>query len=211
MSMLLCVIAHPLREKKSASVEAAAAFLSSYRDAHPSDEVCYLDLYRTDIPLLDQDVFSGWEKLNSGSSLDQLTSEERRKVVRLQALVDQFIIADKYLFVTPLWNYSYPPLMKAYIDAVSVAGKTFKYTSRGPVGLLENKKGLHIQARGSVYTDTPRASLESGHSHLEKVLQFFGIPALEGLFIEGLHQYPDRAQAIKEEAFEKARVLARTF
>lgn len=79
MSMLLYVIAHPLTDKKSASVEAAAAFLSSYRDAHPSDEVCYLDLYRTDIPLLDQDVFSGWEKLNSGTSLDQLTSRSGEK------------------------------------------------------------------------------------------------------------------------------------
>lgn len=211
MSTLLCVIAHPLDATKSASVAAASEFLSSYRDAHPSDEVLYLDLYRMDIPLLDKDVFSGWEKLNSGCSLDQLSSEERRKVVQLQALVDQFVTADKYVFVTPLWNFSYPPLMKAYIDAVSVPGKTFKYTSHGPVGLLKDKKGLHIQARGSVYTDTPRASLESGHSHLDKVLQFLGFPALEGLFIEGLEQFHDRAQAMKEEAFAKARVLARTF
>ncbi|WP_276356945.1 FMN-dependent NADH-azoreductase [Cohnella caldifontis] len=210
MSTLLCIKAHPLDESASVSVAAAQTFLAAYREANPDDEVVVLDLYEEDIPLLDRDVFRAWKKLQSGDS-DSLSPEERRKVERLQQLSDQFVAADKYVFVTPMWNFSYPPLMKAYIDAVAVAGKTFKYTAQGPVGLLGGKQALHIQSRGGVYSEGPSAAMEAGHAHLENVMRFFGIPELTGLFIEGHNQYPDRAQEIKKEAVAQARELALAF
>lgn len=211
MSTLLCIKAHPLDETTSASAAVSGVFIETYRDANPHDEVVVLDLYESDIPLLDRDVFSGWGKLRSGAGFESLSSEERRKIGRLQQLVDQFVAADKYVFVTPMWNFSYPPLMKAYIDAVAVAGKTFKYTDQGPLGLMAGKQALHIQARGGMYSEEPSASVEAGHAHLSSVMRFFGISDLEGLFIEGHNQFPDRAQAIKEEALAMARERARTF
>ena len=54
--------------------------------------------------------------------------------------LETFMNADRYVFVTPMWNFSYPPVVKAYLDNVAIAGKTFKYTENGPVGLLEGKK-----------------------------------------------------------------------
>ncbi|SDN05617.1 Flavodoxin-like fold [Paenibacillus sp. yr247] len=85
----------------------------------------HLDLYQVNIPQIDADVFSGWGKLSSGTHFNQLSTEEKTKVSRLGELVDQFVAADKYVFVNPMWNFSFPPVMKAYIDSICVAGKTF--------------------------------------------------------------------------------------
>ncbi|MFP3632962.1 NAD(P)H-dependent oxidoreductase, partial [Burkholderia sp. SIMBA_045] len=78
------------------------------------DEVIHLDLYKVDIPQLDKDVFSGWDKLRAGLAFEQLTEAEIVKLSSMNELVDQFVEADKYVFVTPIWNYSYPPVLKSY-------------------------------------------------------------------------------------------------
>ncbi len=211
MATLLHIIAHPNDETQSFSMAAGNAFVQAYREAHPKDEVIHLDLYKAHIPHIDADVFSGWGKLRSGSELSTLSAEEKSKVNRLNELVDQFVAADKYVFITPMWNFSYPPIMKAYIDAICAAGKTFKYTAEGPVGLLPDKKALHIQARGGIYSTAPMSDMEMGHRHLAAIMQFFGITDFQGLFIEGHNQYPDRAAAIKQEGIDKAVSLAKSF
>lgn len=211
MANILYISAHPLDESASNSVAVGRVFLQEYRKANPQDKVTELDLFESWIPFLDKDVFSGWGKLQSGVAYDQLSVEEQSKIGRLSELVDQFIQADKYVFVTPMWNFSYPPVMKAYIDAVSVAGKTFKYTEQGPVGLLSGRKALHIQSRGGIYSEGPFAPAESGHHHLNAITRFLGFEDLQGLFIEGHNMYPDKAESIKQEAFSKARRLALSF
>lgn len=211
MAQLLYITAHPNNETQSYSMAVGKAFVDAYRKAHPNDEVITLDLYHADIPHIDADVFSGWGKLRSGSSFDHLSAEEKAKVSRLSALTEQFVAADKYVFVTPMWNFSYPPIMKAYLDSICTAGKTFKYTENGPVGLLPDKKALHIQARGGMYSEGPAANMEMGHRHLSAIMQFFGISSFEGIFIEGHNQFPDRADEIKNKAIDQAVALAQSF
>jgi len=211
MATVLFITAHPHDETKSFSMAAGKAFIEDYRENNPSDEIIYVDLYKEYIPHIDADIFTGWGKLQSGSSFDQLSKEEQQKVSRLGQLVDQFVVADKYVFVTPLWNFSFPPILKAYIDALCVVGKTFSYTEQGPVGLLTDKKALHIQARGGVYSEGPAAQMEMGHRYLATIMNFFGVPSLEGLFIEGHAQFPDRAQEIKKSGITRARELAKSF
>ncbi|MBM7693899.1 FMN-dependent NADH-azoreductase [Peribacillus deserti] len=211
MATLLYITAHPHDERQSFSMAAGKAFIESYRESNSDDEVIHLDLYTENIPHIDTDVFSGWGKLRSGTAFDELSAEEKSKVGRLSELVEQFISADKYVFVTPLWNFSFPPVMKAYIDSICVAGKTFKYTEQGPVGLLTEKKALHIQARGGIYSEGPAAEMEMGHRYLSIIMQFFGIPSFEGIFVEGHNQYPDRASEIKEKAIQEAKERAQSF
>jgi FMN-dependent NADH-azoreductase len=193
------------------SLAVGKEFIEAYKIANPSDEIVNLDLYNIDLPQIDAEVFSGWGKLRSGAEFDHLSNEEKAKVSRLGEIVDQFVAADKYVFVSPMWNFSFPPVLKAYIDAISIAGKTFKYTETGPVGLLVDKKALHIQASGGVYSHGPAAGFESGHSYLKKVAQFIGIPKLEGIFVEGAAAAPDKAPEIKEKAIDQARELATVF
>lgn len=211
MSKVLYITAHPHDESASFSMAAGKAFIDSYKEANPSDEVVHIDLYKENIPHIDADVFSGWGKLQTGSEFNALSAEEQAKVARLNELSDQFVAADKYVFVTPFWNFSFPPVMKAYIDSVSVAGKSFKYTEHGPVGLLTDKKALHIQARGGIYSEGPAAAMEMGHRYLELIMQFYGVPSFEGLFIEGHNAMPEKAQEIKENGIARAKDLAKTF
>lgn len=211
MTKVLYITAHPHNETQSYSMAVGKEFIETYKQVNPNDEVVHIDLFKENIPQIDADVFSGWGKLQSGQAFDALTSEEKAKVSRLGELSDQFVAADKYVFVTPLWNFSFPPVMKAYLDSVAVAGKTFSYTENGPVGLLQGKKALHIQARGGVYSEGPAAELEMGHRFLTVMMNFFGIPTLEGLFVEGHNAMPDKAQEIKANAIARAKDLAHTF
>lgn len=211
MAKVLYITAHPHDERLSYSMAAAKAFIDTYKEENPNDEVVHIDLYKETIPYIDTDVFQGWGKLQSGKGFEELSQEEQTKVGRLSELSEQFIAADKYVFVTPLWNFSFPPIMKAYIDSVAVAGKTFKYTEQGPVGLLTDKKALHIQARGGIYSEGPAAEMEMGHRYLNIIMNFFGVPSFEGLFIEGHAAMPEKAEEIKQNAIARAKDLGRTF
>lgn len=211
MTQVLYITAHPHDDTQSFSMAAGKAFIDTYKKVNPSHEVVAVDLYKEDIPQIDADVFSGWGKLQTGKGFEELSDSEKAKVGRLTELVNQFVEADKYIFVTPFWNFSFPPVMKAYIDSVSVAGKTFKYTEHGPIGLLTDKKALHIQARGGIYSEGPAAQMEMGHRYLDIMMQFYGVPSFEGLFIEGHAAMPDKAQEIKEDGIARAKDLAHTF
>ncbi|TWE09015.1 FMN-dependent NADH-azoreductase [Neobacillus bataviensis] len=211
MAKVLYITAHPHDETQSYSMAVGKAFIDEYRQVNQNDEIVHIDLYKENIPHIDADVFSGWGKLRSGQGFETLSADEKAKVGRLNELSDQFVSADKYVFVTPLWNFSFPPIMKAYLDSVAVAGKTFKYTEKGPVGLLPDKKALHIQARGGFYSEGPAAQLEMGHRYISVMMGFFGVPSLEGVFVEGHNAMPEKAQEIKENAIARAKDLAHTF
>ncbi|MET3196817.1 FMN-dependent NADH-azoreductase [Bacillus sp. OAE603] len=211
MATVLYITAHPHDKTTSYSMAVGSAFIDSYKASHPDDQVVHIDLYNEQIPNIDAEVFSGWGKLQSGGGFDTLSSGEQSKVGRLNEIVTQFVEADKYVFVTPMWNFSFPPVMKSYIDAVCVAGKTFKYTENGPQGLLGGKKALHIQASGGVYSEGPAAGMEMGHRYIGIIMSFFGITDFNGIFVEGQNAFPDRAAEIKEQAIQKATQVAKDF
>lgn len=213
MATVLYNTAHPLGDDASYSMAVGGEFVQAYREANPIDEVVHLDLYRMEIPQLDADVLSGWGKLGEGVALENLTDTERGKIRRIGELADQFAAADKYIFVNPVWNLSYPPVLKAYIDSVCIAGKTFKYVpNQGRVGLLADRKAVHIQASGSFLSPgSESADMEMGHRHLKVIMEFLGVPSFEGIFVEGMAVRSDQAAAIKERAIRQAREVARSF
>ncbi|MCK9858685.1 NAD(P)H-dependent oxidoreductase [Paenibacillus sp. ATY16] len=212
MSTVLYITAHPNETEASYSLAVGKQFLEAYQAANPNDDIVHLDLFKMDIPRIDADVFSAWEKLETETAFNELTIAEQTKVARLGELVDQFVEADKYVFVNPTWNFSYPPVLKAYIDSICVAGKTFKYTENGPVGLLDNKKAIHIQASGSVLSPgSDYAEFEIGHRHLDVIMKFIGVPSFDAIFVEGMAAAADQARQIKENAIQQAWKLARTF
>ncbi|MNI89554.1 FMN-dependent NADH-azoreductase [compost metagenome] len=101
-------------------------------------------------------------------------------------------------------------MVKAYIDAICIAGKTFQYTANGPEGLLKGKKAVHIQARGGIYSEGPAKELEFGDRYLRSVLNFIGIADFESVIAEGMAQNPKEADHIKEKAVANAKEIART-
>mgnify|MGYP002723553664 FL=1 len=208
MSQVLYITAHPLDEMVSNSMAVGKAFIDTYKAEHPEDEVVHIDLFKDEVPEIDAEVFSGWGKLQSGETL---TDSEQQKVNRLTELVDQFVAADKYVFVTPMWNLSFPPAVKRYFDAVAVAGKTFKYTAEGPQGLLTDKAALHIQSRDGYYSEGPAADFELGDRYIRTILAFMGVPDISLIAIEGHNAEPENAEEIKLNAIQQAEQFAKQF
>ncbi|WP_210367436.1 FMN-dependent NADH-azoreductase [Bacillus sp. REN3] len=211
MATVLYITANPKPVEESFSLSVGEEFISAYRENHPNDEVVRLDLYKSDIPYIDTDVFNGWGKLQKGTAFEELSGEEKRKVSEINQLTDQFVAADKYVFATPMWNFSFPPVMKGYIDNIAIAGKTFKYTEDGPVGLLGGKTALHIQGRGGYYSEGPAKGMEFGDSYLRAVLAFMGVTEVETIAVEGMAAEPEKAQEIKQKAIDQAKRLAKQF
>ncbi|WP_163102126.1 FMN-dependent NADH-azoreductase [Peribacillus alkalitolerans] len=208
MTKVLYVKANPKEDHQSFSARVANDFLDAYKTEHPEDMVEVLDLYNSFIPLIDGDVLQAWGKLANGH---ELTDDEASKVSRLGYLVDQFLAADKVVFSAPMWNFGFPPLMKAYLDAVCVAGKTFKYTAEGPVGLVEGKEVLMIEARGGIYSEGPMRQVEHTESYFKTVMNFIGISQVQTIIVEGVALDPSKAEDIYHAAASKAKELASQF
>jgi FMN-dependent NADH-azoreductase len=208
MAKVLYITANPKPVAESFSLRTGKAFIEEYKQINPQDEVVHLDLYQLDIPMIDADVFTGWGKLAKG---EDLTAGEKAKVERIAEITDEFVSADKYVFVTPFWNFFFPPKMKAYIDAICIAGKTFKYTENGSVGLLGGKRVVHIQARGGFYSEGAARELEFGDRYLRTVLNFLGVTDIQTVVAEGMAYDPSKAEGIVAKAIERAREVAKNF
>lgn len=210
MDTILHIWANPRPLSQSYSLKVAGAFLDRYRQLRPEDEIIDLDLYQQDIPFVDEDILKCWDP-QGGCTLAELSREGRAKIQALEKLVERFIEADKYIFVTPMWNLSVPPMMKAFFDCVCISGKTFMYTDDGPVGLLKDKKAVHIQARGGVYSQGHTREFELGDRYVRTILAFMGVTDVESVIVEGMAQTPERAEEILQAAMARAREAAERF
>lgn len=211
MKKVLFITANPKSENQSFSLEAGRHFIEKYKNTNPTHEVIELDLYKEDIPFIDEAVFSGWSKLGNGQDFSSLTKEEKDKVQTINKFNDQFIEADKYIFATPMWNFSMPPKMKVYIDTLMIAGRTFEYTENGPKGLLSGKKALHVHASGGVYSQGPAKSMDFANKYLESVLSFMGVTDYKAILLEGTNMPNIPDEDIKTQALDQLSGLAEVF
>ncbi|PHB22229.1 FMN-dependent NADH-azoreductase [Bacillus pseudomycoides] len=211
MTKVLFITANPNSAEASFGMAVGESFIEAYKNEHPQDEVVTIDLFNTAVPAIDAEVFTAWGKFAAGEGFETLSESQQQKIAAMNTNLETFMNADRYVFVTPMWNFSYPPVVKAYLDNLSIAGKTFKYTENGPVGLLEGKKALHIQATGGVYSEGPYAAMDFGRKHLNEVLGFMGISDVDYLAVEGMNANPEKAPEIKEAAIANARELAKRF
>lgn len=205
---LLYINSNPKLVEHSKGRQIGEKFLESFKQSHPEVEITTLNLYEMDIPELDIDVITGWDKLGKGMLFENLTTLEQEKITKIDQLTMQFVDAEYYVFVSPLWNLSFPAKLKAYIDTVIVAGKTFKYTENGAEGLLSGKKAVHIQTRGGVYSEGPMKELEFGDRYIKSALQFLGIDVLPSIIAEGMDHHPEQAEQIISRALDEAATKA---
>ena len=153
----------------SASRVLTAEIVAQLKAAHPNAQIQHLDLAADALPHL------------TGGSLAQADQTEAAR--NLQTLTD-FLAADVIVVGAPMYNFSVPTQLKAWIDRVVIAGKTFRYTASGPQGLVKGKRVIVGVSRGSVYG--PDASGEFAESYLKHVFQFIGIDDVKFVRAEGL-------------------------
>jgi FMN-dependent NADH-azoreductase len=174
---ILVLDANPNTKEHSQSKWALDQVLPQLKGSHHVD---VWPLYRMDIPMIDEDVFSAWGKAQQGLTL---TDEEKRKSELRQKILEDFKGYDHYVVVSPFWNFGIPAQLKALIDAVAINGETFAYTEQGPKGLLKGTF-THIQAAGGVYSGE-FIEAEFGNRYVTHLFQFLGLKPLKPLLIEG--------------------------
>jgi FMN-dependent NADH-azoreductase len=178
----------------SVSRQLTAQIVASWRASHPGTEVSYLDL-AADAPSHLSAESLGF-RLPAGSVLSEV--QQRENAVS-EALVSQFLAADVIVVGAPLYNFSIPTQLKAWIDRIAQAGRTFKYTDKGAVGLAGGKTVIVGVSRGGVYSTSDAGNaMEHQESYLKTVFGFFGITDVRFVRAEGV--------AMGEEA--KAKALA---
>ncbi|GFH40417.1 NAD(P)H-dependent oxidoreductase [Lactococcus insecticola] len=206
MANVLIIKGHPLTSEESFTLKGLDKFIEVYKAANPSDELTILDVFNDNVPELDADIISGFNAFGQGKEFGDLTPAQQAKIGRFGELTEQFLAADKVVIANPLWNMQIPTRLKAWIDTINVAGKTFKYTAEGPVGLVEGKKALHIQANGGVYGGEEFAS-----QYVEGILAFIGVTDLQSVFIEGHAYAPEKSQEILDAALDTIETVAKAF
>lgn len=131
----------------------------------------------------------------------QRTAEQAALAQVSDELIEEVKANELIVIGMPMYNFGIPSTFKTWIDRIARAGVTFKYTDKGPVGLLENKKVVILAARGGVYQGTPK---DTQTQYLKDFFAFVGIEDVSFVYAEGLNM------GLKEEAFAKAEVQMST-
>ncbi|MGH8846766.1 MAG: FMN-dependent NADH-azoreductase [Polaromonas sp.] len=167
----------------SVSRQLTAQIVASWRASHPATEVSYLDLAAEAPSHLSAESLGF--RLPAGST--ELSDVQKRENAISEALVTQFLAADVLVVGAPLYNFAIPTQLKSWIDRVAQAGRTFKYTDKGPVGLAGGKTVIVASSRGGVYSTSDAGNaMEHQESYLKTVFGFFGVTDVRFVRAEGL-------------------------
>ena len=123
----------------------------------------------------------------------QRTERQNEVVALSDTLIAEVEAADTIVLAVPMYNFSIPSTLKAWIDHIARAGRTFRYTAAGPEGLLKGKKVFVVTARGGVYSDGPTAAFDFQEPYLRTVLGFLGLNDVTFVHLEGLKISPEAA------------------
>ncbi|GIP39376.1 FMN-dependent NADH-azoreductase 3 [Paenibacillus sp. J31TS4] len=208
MSKVLFVKANNRPAEQSVSVKLYDAFLHSYKETHPQDDITILDLFEEKPAYYDNTTIMGLFKSSKGM---ELTPEEQAAAETAGRYMDQFLAADKVVFAFPLWNSTVPAVLHTYFDYLCQAGKTFRYTAEGPVGLVTGTKVAILNARGGDYSQGPAAASEMAVNLVLNNLALFGVTDITTVITEGHNQYPDRSQQIIEDGVRRAAEAGASF
>ena len=164
----------------SVSRDLTQRVVAQWQATHPGTTVEYLDLVKEAPSHLDRDSLG----FRLGVNAQGLTDNQRRENEVSERLVSQFLAADVIVIGAPMYNFSIPSQLKAWIDRVAQAGRTFKYTENGPQGLAGGKTVIVASTRGGAYDAAP--AMDHQESYLKIVFGFFGITDVRFVRAQGL-------------------------
>ncbi|NGM87695.1 FMN-dependent NADH-azoreductase [Parapusillimonas sp. SGNA-6] len=172
---------------------------------HPDTQVDYLDLAADAPSHLSVDSL-GFRLPPTSEALSEV---QQRENALSEALVSQFLAADVIVIGAPLYNFSIPTQLKAWIDRIAQAGRTFKYTEAGAVGLAGGKTVIIALSRGGVYsTSEAGRAMEHQESYLQTIFGFFGISDIRIVRAEGVNLGGDTRDQAMTSAIETIKTIA---
>ena len=202
MNRILMVVSSP-RGTQSSSQRIAQRLVDELVATDGHATLTVRDLAANPLPHVGESFVSGLHK-----PADRRTVEEAEAIARSDALVDELIAAATIVIATPMYNFGVPSTLKAWIDHVARAGRTFRYTANGPQGLLAGKRAILVVSRGGVDSKGPAMAMDFQESYLRSVLGFLGITDVRTIHVEGIALGPEAASQAIERATARATTLA---
>jgi FMN-dependent NADH-azoreductase len=174
------------RREGSQSTRLANRIVERLLEATPRAKVTVRDLSSDPHPVLDEATLGALFTPEA-----QRTLEQAERVALDDRLIAQVKAADVLVLGVPMYNFGVPVQLKNWIDAISRAGVTFRYTEKGPEGLLGGKKVYVALARGGLYRNTPA---DTQVPYLKTVLDFLGMTDVHFVYAEGLNMGEEAQQ-----------------
>ena len=177
----------------SATRTLTATYVAAWLDRHPEGSVRRHDLPALNLPHLNATEMGAWF-----SPPAEHTDLHRLVLARSDTLIDDVLAADEIVIGAPMWNFSIPSSLKAWIDHITKAGRTLQFGPEGPYGVVPAARAVVIVSRGSEYRPgTPTAALDHQVPYLRLILGFLGIPDVRVVVLDGQGPtYPAAAEAL---------------
>lgn len=179
-----------VRNHGSLSRQLTGEFLAKWQAANPADMVVERDLAAEPVPHLTEQMMGAFF-----TPADQRSPGQAQTVQLSDTLVDELLAADVIVIGAPMYNFSVSSTLKAWIDHVARAGRTFQYSAAGVVGLATGKRVFIVTATGGVYSEGPSQSFDFLATYLRSVLGFMGMTDVTFIRAEGLAMGDDAVAA----------------
>jgi FMN-dependent NADH-azoreductase len=193
----LLLVTSSLFGEASQSRQIAREFVDTWLRNNPGARVVERDLAPDSIPHLSQATLGAVT-----TPAESRTPEQRDVAAFADALIEEVEAADTIVLTAPMYNFTIPSTLKAWLDHIARAGRTFRYGANGPEGLLKGKKVFVVTGRGGVYSgDSPAKAFDFQEPYLRAILGFIGLTDVSFVHVEGL--------AISKDSAESGRARAR--
>ena len=193
MTTILQIDASP-QGRNSVSRGLTAAAVARLKATSPQAVVSYRDLAATPLSHLGGELLAVLRP--APGSTPHNSTAVRAEAALTEQLLSEFLAADVVVIGAPMFNFSIPSQLKAWIDRIVQAGRTFSYSAKGPVGLAGGKKVIIVSSRGGMYAGTPyEAALDHQEAYLRAVLNFIGVDDISFVRAEGVALGPEKKDA----------------
>ena len=202
MSQILLVTSSP-RAEASYSTQVAHALAEKLISEHKDSTLIVHDLAGDPLQHIDASLATA---LNTAR--EQLLPSQRAVLALSDELVSELMASDIIILAAGMINFGIPSTLKSYIDYILRPGTTFRYTEKGPEGLVRGKKVYLVLARGGIYSDGPMQALNFQDPYLKAALGFIGLTDIEVITIEGVAHGADATARAVNAAMERISALA---
>ncbi|MBW7983166.1 FMN-dependent NADH-azoreductase [Enterobacillus tribolii] len=167
-------------------------FVEQWRQQHSDDQISVRDLAANPVPVLDGELVGALRP-----SETPLTPRQQEALKLSDTLIEELQASDVIVIAAPMYNFNISTQLKNYFDLIARAGVTFRYTEKGPEGLLKGKRVYVLTSRGGIHKDTPTDLVTP---YLSVFLGFIGLTDVEFVFEEGIAYGPDMASKAQQDA-----------
>ena len=217
--MKLLHIDSSISGEQSVSRQLTAGIVARLKQAIPDLEIVYRDVVAEPVPIHSEALQNLKVKTLSEAGPAQLPSPDApgnreaegrlpHDFATINAVLDEFVAADIVVVGAPMYNFGIPSQLKAWIDCLAAAGKTFRYSESGVEGLCGDKRVIVASSRGGVYSaPSPMAVLDHQESYLTGFFGFIGVSDLEFVRAEGLALGVEQRQRALDSALAEVAML----